>query len=83
MTGYELDCRGSIPGRDKRFFLPHSVQTDSRAHLASHSVGAVVSLGTKKPGRKTDHSPPFSAEVKNGGAIPPFPYFFMEWCLIN
>jgi hypothetical protein len=24
-------------------------------------------------GHETDHSPPFSAEVKNGGAIPPHP----------
>jgi hypothetical protein len=26
------------------------------------------------PGREADHSPPSSAEVKNGGAIPPLPH---------
>jgi hypothetical protein len=29
-------------------------------------------LGLKQPGREVDHSPPSSAEVKNGEAIPPF-----------
>jgi hypothetical protein len=35
----------------------------------------VVQIGTggSFPGRKADHSPPSSAEVKNGGAIPPLP----------
>jgi hypothetical protein len=28
----------------------------------------------KRPGHETNHSPPSSAEVKNGGAIPPFPH---------
>jgi hypothetical protein len=28
----------------------------------------------RKPVRETDHSPPSLAEVKNGGAIPPFSY---------
>jgi hypothetical protein len=27
----------------------------------------------KRPERKVDHSTPSSAEVKNGGAIPPLP----------
>jgi hypothetical protein len=31
------------------------------------------SAGVKRPGREDDHSPPSSAEVKNGGAIPPLP----------
>jgi hypothetical protein len=30
--------------------------------------------GVKRPGREADHSPPSSAEVKNGGAMPPLPY---------
>jgi hypothetical protein len=30
-----------------------------------------------------DQSTPSSAEVKNGGATPPFPHVFMAWCLIN
>jgi hypothetical protein len=27
------------------------------------------SLGVKRPGREADHSPPSSAEVKNGGTV--------------
>jgi hypothetical protein len=34
---------------------------------------AAVSLGVKGQGREADHSLPSSAEVKNGGAIPPLP----------
>jgi hypothetical protein len=34
-------------------------------------------------GHEVDHSPPSSAKVKNGGAIPPLPSVFMAWCLIN
>jgi hypothetical protein len=34
-----------------------------------------------QPWHDADHSPPFSAVVKNGGAIPPF--VFMAWCLLN
>jgi hypothetical protein len=42
----------------------YSVQTGSGAHPASYP------WGVKRPGRDADHSPPSSAEVKNGGAIP-------------
>jgi hypothetical protein len=28
----------------------------------------------KQLGREGDHSPPYSAEIKNGGGIPQFPY---------
>jgi hypothetical protein len=28
----------------------------------------------KQPGREADHPQPYSAEVKNYGAIPPFPH---------
>jgi hypothetical protein len=33
--------------------------------------------GLKRPGSEADHSPPFSAEVKNGGAIPRLSHVFM------
>jgi hypothetical protein len=33
-----------------------------------------ISLGVKLPRREADNSLPFSGEVKNGGAIPPFPH---------
>jgi hypothetical protein len=61
---------GSIPGRAK-FSLPRSVQTGSGA--LSMDTRA-ISLGEKMSGREADHSPPSSAEVKNGGAIPPLPH---------
>jgi hypothetical protein len=32
-----------------------------------------LSSEVKRPRRETGHWPPFSAEVKNGGAIPSFP----------
>jgi hypothetical protein len=33
-----------------------------------------LSPGVKRLGREADHSPPSSAEVKNGIAIPPLPH---------
>jgi hypothetical protein len=69
-TGYGLDGRGSIPGRGNIFSLLHSVQTGSRAHPTSYSMGT----GGKRPEREADHSTPSSDEIKNGGAIPSFPH---------
>jgi hypothetical protein len=49
------------------FSLHHRVQTGSGAHPASYPMGTRNSfLRVKRPGRETDHSPPSSAEVKNG-----------------
>jgi hypothetical protein len=74
-TGYSLDGRGSIPGRGKRFS-----STPQRPYrlwgpfsLISNGYRAVFP-GVKQPGREADHSPPSSAEVKNGGAILPLPH---------
>jgi hypothetical protein len=36
-------------------------------------VPGAISLGIKRPGHEADHSPPFSAEVRNDGAIPILP----------
>jgi hypothetical protein len=33
-----------------------------------------VSPGVMRQGREVDHSPPFDAEIKNDGAISPFPH---------
>jgi hypothetical protein len=42
--------------------------------LVSCPVGTgVLSLGLKRLGREAGHSPPSSAEVNNGEAIPPLP----------
>jgi hypothetical protein len=53
------------------FSLLHSVQTGVGAHPA---LPGAPSPGVKWQGREADHSPPPSAEVKNGGAIPPLPH---------
>jgi hypothetical protein len=54
------------------FSLLHSVQTGSGAHPAPYPMDTGgASPGVKLPGHEADHSPPFSADVKNGRAIPP------------
>jgi hypothetical protein len=35
--------------------------------------------GVKRPGCEAAHSSPSSTEIKNGGAIPPFPHM-SSWC---
>jgi hypothetical protein len=52
-------------------FLLHSVQTGSEAHPAPYTMG--TGDFTPRVKREADHSPSSSAEVKNGGAIPPLP----------
>jgi hypothetical protein len=43
----------------------HRVQNGSGAHPASYPMGTrSSSLGVMRPGREADHSPPYSAEVK-------------------
>jgi hypothetical protein len=37
-------------------------------------VPGALSLGVKRLGQEADHSPPSSAEVNNGGAIPQLPH---------
>jgi hypothetical protein len=46
--------------------LTAAFYTDSGAHPASYPMGTRGSFpGVKRPGREADHSPPYSAEVKN------------------
>jgi hypothetical protein len=40
-------------------------------------VPGALPPGVKRQRREADQSPPSSAEVKNGGAIPPLPHVFM------
>jgi hypothetical protein len=58
-----------IPGRARKFSLFHLVQTGFGAHPASYPMGA----GNLSPGREDKLSPIPSAEVKDGGYIPPLP----------
>ena len=55
-------------------FFSHR-QTNYGAWPASCPVGTrdPISLGVKLQGCQADKSPPYSAEVKKGGAIPPIP----------
>jgi hypothetical protein len=76
-TDYGLDNLGSIPGTARFFFSP---QRPARVWgpLSLLSNGYRGSLpGGKRQGSEADHSPPTSAEVKNGGAIPPPTHTFM------
>jgi hypothetical protein len=58
----------------ERFSLVHNFQACSATHPASYTgdVG-VVSPGLKRQRRELDHLPPYSTEVKSGGAISPLP----------
>jgi hypothetical protein len=53
-------------------------------HPPIQLVSGALSLGVKRPGRATDHSPPSSAEVKNAWNYAFTPqYVFMAWCLVK
>jgi hypothetical protein len=53
------------------FSLFHNAQTGSGAHPASCIMGTGGCFPeVKRQRREADHSPPTTAEVKNGGAVP-------------
>jgi hypothetical protein len=57
-----------VKGGTGNFFLHHRVHIGSEAHPTSYSMSTRGSFpgGITTGGRETDHSPPPSAEVKNG-----------------
>jgi hypothetical protein len=58
----------------KKYSQLYSVQTGSKyTQLRIQRTQDALSLGEKRQEREADHSPPSTAEVKNGGAIPPLP----------
>jgi hypothetical protein len=61
-TRYGLDGPGIEYRCRARFSAP--VQIGPGAHPASYTMGTGSFPGVKRPGRGVDHSPPFSAEVK-------------------
>jgi hypothetical protein len=70
-----MDGRGSIRGRGKIFLF----SITSRSALGPTQspirwVLGAISPRVKRLRREADHSPPSSAEVKKGGAIPPLPH---------
>jgi hypothetical protein len=71
-TGCGLEGRVSILGSGKRFFSIPQRPDWLLAQLVSYRMGTGGSFpGGKAAGREADHSPPSSAEVRYGGAIPP------------
>jgi hypothetical protein len=70
---YELDDRGSIPGRNKDFFLFHSVQIGIGA-IQINWLGFYS--GDKSTGVWSWLFIPSSVEVKNDGAMPSLPHMF-------
>jgi hypothetical protein len=76
-TSYRLEGRGSIPGNGSDIlFSAVSRPALGLTQPLIQSVPGATSPGIKRPGREADHSPPYSAEVKNGGAIPPLTHMF-------
>jgi hypothetical protein len=66
-----------FPVGARTFSLLHNVQTSSRAHTATYIMGTRHCFTRVKwPGREADHSPLSSAEVDNGGTIPPLPIHY-------
>jgi hypothetical protein len=68
--GYGLDDRDSrvrFPGGGWEFFSSPPLCPErlwGPPSLLSNEYRGSLSLGIKRPGRETDHSPPSSAEVK-------------------
>jgi hypothetical protein len=62
---------GSIPGKSKRFYFLHNVQTDFGAHPTSNTMGTGE---LNRPESEADHSFLSNAEVKKVGAMPPLPH---------
>jgi hypothetical protein len=72
-----MDVWGSIPGRSKILLFSIVFRLalgPTQPSVIRVCVPMVFSPGVKRPELKVDHRLPFNAEVKNGGAIPPFPH---------
>jgi hypothetical protein len=78
--------RGCDSRQGQRFIL---LVTASRLTLGPTQppiqwVPGALSLGLKRPGRETDHSFPFSAEVKSAWSYTStIPFVFVAWCLVK
>jgi hypothetical protein len=86
--GCGLDDRVSgvrFPAEAENFSLHHRVQNGSGSHPTSYPMGTRGSFpGLKRPRREADHSPPYSAEVKNEWSYTSTPqYAFMAWCSVK
>jgi hypothetical protein len=75
VTGYRLDGRDLIPGRDKTLLV--SGPCLGPTQLPIQWISEALSSRIKLPGREAAHSPRSGAEIKNGGAMHPLPR--MSW----
>jgi hypothetical protein len=86
VKGWHLKNRNSIAGRGRRCSSLQRVQIDSEAYRASNAMGTAGTFpGLQRPGRKFDHSPAPSVEVKNECSFNITPqYAFMEgiWTIL-
>jgi hypothetical protein len=70
-----MDGRGSIPGRARFYWFPQRPdRLGGPPSLLSNGYREALSLEVRWPAREADHSPPSTAEVRNGGAVPPLPH---------
>jgi hypothetical protein len=74
---------GSITRRGKRLFFaaPRTAMGPTQSPI--QWVLEALSPGSKQLGLEADHSHPYIAEVKNGGAICLIPHVYMTWSLNN
>jgi hypothetical protein len=64
-----------FPGGERESSFLYSVQTGSGTHPGSYPMDTRGGFpGVKRQEHETDHLPPSSTEVKNGGAISPLLY---------
>jgi hypothetical protein len=70
----------SIPGRGKRLFVFHSVQTGSETHQASYPMGTGGDFSGGKAAGAWSWPLPSGAEVKNGGDITSLPHMTSRRC---
>jgi hypothetical protein len=76
-TGYELDSAGSIP--DNGSFVSSLQCADlfwGPPSLQSNGYLGLFPAWVKQKVREANHSPPISAEFKNGGAISPLLHIY-------
>jgi hypothetical protein len=93
--GWRVESRDSsvgiaIPGRQgfvsrqgQDFSTLQSIHTGSGVQLLVKWVPEAISQEVTRLGREAYHSPPSSAEVKNGGTIPPLPLISLHGIVLS
>jgi hypothetical protein len=69
--------RPEFDSRQGKIFIFFTASRPPLEHIQPIQwVPGALFPGVKRPGLEADHSPPSSAEFKNGGTIPPLPHMF-------